>query len=247
MTSLPALPRGLAIYVPIALARPDQLEGAVARLTSARASIAAIMVEGLPFKAPKGPVTPRLSISDYTSAVRRFRARGIECIGVSFPDVDGDLDTSRAHLRDCRSSASTRGQLDAEANAKGSHWSRPLVQLWRDDDPELSITSTRHELPYLGPLDCELWLQLEQQTSTKTLDKALAIAAKATSLDRVVCVGGLFDDDNDPRTPDEIRADLAACSAQTRRSGRFAEWSAKSLGGAKAGALASWVLTRPFG
>jgi hypothetical protein len=203
------------------------------------------MVEGLPFKGAHGPVTPRLDVDDFVHAEAYLRARGFRVVAVSFPAVDGDLDAARAHLAACCAATGAFGQLDAEPHA-GKHWTPELLAPWLSADPDLIVTSTRAELPRLGRLDRELWLQLEQQTSTLTLDKALIVAERATPLERVVCVGGLFDDQDDPRSPDEIRRDLDTCATQTRRSGRFAEWSAKSLGGAKARVLSTWVTSGPF-
>lgn len=240
------LPKGLAVYVPIALARPDELDETAIKLTQARAAIAAIMVQGLPFAGPHGPVTPRLHLEHYVHAVDVLRRRhGIDCVGVTFPAVDGDLDDARAYLAECRSKTRTLGQLDAEPHGD-AHWTPALLAPWKKDDPSLLVTSTRAELPHLGRLDLELWLQLEQQTSTLTLNKALAIGEQATALERIVCVGGLFDGEDDPRTPDEIRRDLSTCALQTKRSGRFGEWSAKSLTPAKIEVLADFVASKPF-
>jgi hypothetical protein len=193
------LPKGLAIYVPIALARPDALEATAHKLGSSLAAIAAVMVEGLPFKGAHGPVTPRLDVDDFVHAEAYLRARGFRVVAVSFPAVDGDLDAARAHLAACCAATGAFGQLDAEPHA-GKHWTPELLAPWLSADPDLIVTSTRAELPRLGRLDRELWLQLEQQTSTLTLDKALIVAERATPLERVVCVGGLFDDHDEPGT-----------------------------------------------
>lgn len=249
MTPAP-LPRGLAVYAPISdgLA-PDALVG---RLRACGASIAVLMVEGLPIRGARGQlVTPRLAVPRYAAAVARLRAHGIEAMACSFPQVSGDLVDALAHLRACAAEAGTHAQLDAEPY-DGAHWSPSLLRPWLDALPEMSITSTRAELPVMGRHGRETWLQLESQTSTDTLDAALAIAARYTAPERIVPVCGVFDtkrDDGtpDPRTPDEIRRDLERCTPQARASGRLGEWSSRSLTAAKMTTLRTWVESRPLG
>jgi len=246
-TTLPALPRGLAIYVPIADAQAEAIDGTIAKLRACGAAIAVVMIQGLPYAGARGQlITPRLAVPRFSSAAARLRASGIEVVACSFPAVDGDLVDALAHLRACAGEAGTHAQLDAEPRG-GAHWSPSLIRSWLDALPEMSITSTRAELPRIGRHDREVWVQLEAQTSTDTLDAALGIAAKGTRPDRVVPVCGVFDEQDDPRTTDEIRRDLDRCTPQARVSGRMGEWSSRSLTLTKCATLRQWVESRPLG
>lgn len=251
------LPTGLAVFCNLGAVRDDaHVDASIATLRSCGASIAPVMVEGLPYSGARGqPITPRIQPARFRAIGARMRAHGIEPVACSFPAIDGDLDDARGHLAACRVEAGTIAMLDAEPRRRGGdpkaelvHWTPALVEPWRRDDPALIITSTRAELPHLGNLSpLEVWLQLEGQTSTTTLADAVAIAARATALASVVPVCGVFDEENDPRTPDEIRADLERCTPQARASKRLGEWSVASVTEAKAAVLRAWVEGRPFG
>lgn len=246
-TTLPALPRGLAIYVPIADAQADTIDGTIAKLRACGAAIAVVMIQGLPYAGARGQlITPRLAVARFSSVAARLRASGIEVVACSFPAVDGDLVDALAHLRACAGEAGTHAQLDAEPRG-GAHWSPSLIRPWLDALPEMSITSTRAELPRIGWFAGEVWLQLEAQTSTDTLSQAIALATRSTIRDRIVPVCGVFDEQGDPRTTDEIRRDLDRCTPQARVSGRMGEWSSRSLTASKCAALRQWVESRPLG
>lgn len=247
MTELAPLPRGLAIYCPLSTAQADMIDNTIATLRGVGASIAVVMVEGLPFAGGHGqPVTPRLAVARFASSAARLRASGIEPVACSFPALDGDLEESRAHLAACAAEAQTHRQLDAEPY-KGAHWSPGLLAPWLADDPDLSITSTRAELPHLGVHRRETWLQLEQLDSTDTLAGAVTIATRFTPLERVVPVVGVFDTSAAERAPSMIRRDLDRCGELAKRSGRLAAWSSRAISREKGLTLRAWVESRPFG
>lgn len=250
------LPTGLAVFCNLGAVRDDaHVDASIATLRSCGASIAPVMVEGLPYSGARGqPITPRIQPARFKTIAARMRAHGIEPVACSFPAIDGDLDDARGHLAACRVEAGTLAMLDAEPRRRGGdpkaelvHWTPALVEPWRRDDPALIVTSTRAELPHLGWFPGEVWLQLEAQTSTATLADAIALATRTTIRDRLVPVCGVFDEQGDPRTPDEIRVDLERCTPQARAAGRLGEWSVASVTAAKAAVLRAWVEGRPFG
>lgn len=258
MTAI-TLPRGLGIFCPRSSVLDDAALGTtIATLRACGAAIAPVMVEGLPIRGGRGQfITPRVQPARYRAIASRMRAEGIEPIACTFPAIDGDLRDARQHLAACRVEGESLGMLDAEPRRRGGdpkaelvHWSPSLIQPWRDDDPHLLITSTRAELPQIGWLGAvETWLQLEAQTSTLTIEQAITTATRTTARNLIVPVGGVFDDKehNDPRTPDEIRVDLARSTPQARASGRMGEWSIVSVTLTKAAVLREWVESRPFG
>lgn len=250
------LPRGLAIFCNLGAVRDDQaLDASIAKLRDCGASIAPVMVEGLPYAGARGSIiTPRIQPARFKQIASRMRAHGIEPIACSFPAVDRNLLESRQHLAACRVEGESLAMLDAEPRRAGGvrtaplvHWTPALAEQWLHDDPSLLLTSTRAELPHIGWFPGEVWLQLEQQTSTLTLAGAIAMATRTTIRDRIVPVCGVFDEENDPRTPEEIDTDLHRCAPQGKLSGRIGEWSIASVTDAKARVLRAFVESRPFG
>lgn len=153
----------------------------------------------------------------------------------TFPAVDGDLSASRDWYLRMREEIDCLGQLDAEPNGD-AHWSEALLDPWLKADRLMSITSTSAEAPRLGKHGRLFFLQLEMQNSVATLSQRLKVYPDA------VCVTGVFDQKSDIRTVAEVMADLRACTAQARRTGLHAEWSAHTLTWAKADATRRWVV-----
>jgi hypothetical protein len=83
---------------------------------------------------------------------------------------------------------------------------------------------------------------LESQTSFDTLDAALKIFTKATPLDRITLVSGVFNQPDDPRTLDEVHDDLVRALPQARRVRRHAIWSAHTLDAPKADLVRAWIV-----
>jgi hypothetical protein len=106
-------------------------------------------------------------------------------------------------------------------------------------DGAASITSTSAEMHADGrmrwsPRTREVWLQLEGQTSTDTLDRRLRTYPDA------VLVTGVFDEPTDPRTVEETKRDLERSTPQAKRKRRHAIWSAHTMTGPKADAIKAW-------
>ena len=153
-----------------------------------------------------------------------------------FPDVGGDLAQSLDWYLMAKAALACLGHLDAEPNG-GKHWSELLLSYWLKADPLLSITSTSAEAPNLGTHGRLFFLQLEMQNSMQSLAARLKLYPDA------VLVDGVFDQPGDPRTVEEIEADLRACQAQARRTGLQAFWSAHTLTPPKADAMRRFVVT----
>lgn len=170
----------------------------------------------------------RQPVERVVSVCAALRASKVEPMLYSFPAIDGDLYASRVHLGKCHVATGAPTQLDAEPH-DGTRWSAQTVAPWLASDRSLSITTTRAEAPRVGKHDRDVWAQLESQTSTQTLVRALTTFTRFAPLARIVLVTGVFGSDTDPRTTDEVRVDLARCTAQARRTGRHGVWSARSL------------------
>ncbi len=163
----------------------------------------------------------------------------MSAILVSFPSVLGPLSRSKRHLRECREATGAAAQWDVEPKAidgRVVHWTQAALDEVLEAEPDASITSTRVELRRLDARGRQLWLQLEQQTSTDTLDEVLS------RWPDTVCITGTFDRAGDPRTLDEVRLDLERCRAQARRTGRHGVWSARSTSSDECDVLRPWAL-----
>lgn len=205
----------------------------VARLVACRASAAIAMVQGI---TPSGDQW----IPDSFTAefVRQCKAAGLVVVLCAFPDLRGNLAASAGRLRMLGQRLGCRTMLDAEPRPP-AHWSPSLLRPWLDD-PDLMITTTRIEAPYLGSHNRIVFAQLEQQTSTATLGKALAIFGRFSALEHVVPVTGSFDTRDDPRTLAEFQTDLDRCRPQAVLSGALATWNAHTIDGHEARALAAF-------
>lgn len=171
-----------------------------------------------------------------------LRARGITPVLMSFPSVLADVGAAIGHALECERATGARLMWDIEPRRLAAdrvvHWTARGVARLRAAVPHALVTSTRIELPKLGDVDdAEVWLQLEQQTSTDTLAKVLERWPDA------VCVTGVFDDEDDKRTLDEIRRDLERCTAQAKKTGRHGVWSARSMSLEEADVHREWALS----
>jgi hypothetical protein len=177
--------------------------------------------------------------------VRRFadlaHAADLHVTACAFPDVREKHDPSILNLLDCREEGADALELDAEPRAK-QYWTPYALRPWLDAIPDLSITTTRHEATRLGRADRRLRLQLEQLTSTDTLEHALTRGERLTTRDQIEPVIGVFDQRGIGRTPDMVRRDLERCTPQARLAGGLAAWSAHTLDDDEADVLREWAI-----
>lgn len=163
----------------------------------------------------------------------------LSAILASFPSILGSLSRSFAHMAAVRDATGCAVQWDVEpkhVEGRAVHWTQRALDVALEAEPGASITSTRLELPRLDVRGREVWLQLEQQTSTATIADVLGRWPTA------ICITGVFDQRGDPRTLDEVRRDLERCRGQAVRTGKHGVWSARSMSGPECDVLRTWAL-----
>lgn len=181
----------------------------------------------------------RIPVDTVAHACDVLAAADIDAMPFAFPNLTGNLAASIGHMHAVRQATRKRGQWDLEPARDGEqvvHWSQSSIDLLLEAEPGATITSTRVELPRWDPRGREVWLQLEQQTSTETLADVLRRWPDA------VLVTGVFDQAGDPRTLLEVGRDLDRCTPQARKTGTHGVWSAHTLTDAKCDLLREWSL-----
>lgn len=184
----------------------------------------------------------QLSVDLVAHACEQLATADISAMPFSFPHVGGELQRSIDHAYAVRDATRRPMQWDIEPapipGVSGGvvHWSQTSIDKLLAADPTATITSTRAELPRWDARGREIWLQLESQESTETLDKVLAKWPDA------ILVTGVFDQPGDPRLLVEVGRDLGRCTPQAKRTGTHAVWSAHTMTPAKADMLRDWAL-----
>lgn len=195
-------------------------------------------VEALPLI--EGVNGHRVSVDVLRDFVDEAAAADITCMPFSFPAVNGELARSIDHFLACKRETRCRMQWDVEPLPIGGgrvmHWSQAMLDKLLAADPDATITSTRAELPRFDARGRLVYLQLESQTSTDTLEHVLRQWPDA------VLVTGLFDNEGDPRTIDEVLRDLERCTPQAKRTGAHVLWSAHTMSELEADRIAAWAI-----
>lgn len=223
------LPNGLAFY-----ADSDDVKNAdrlLATLARARAKVCLVPCESLPW--PDGTV-PRPSLGTLAALCDHLRAAGVAPIIYTFPAVDGDLVDSLAHARAAKVACGAPLQLDAEPHgppASLAHWTPSAYAAWAPFVD--SVTTTRWERGHVGAVAVPVWLQAERMGSVAP--------TLATAQPSDVMVIGSFDRPGQPRSLDDIRADLALVEAHAKATGVLGVWSARTTSPAECDLLAAWA------
>lgn len=173
----------------------------------------------------------------FVAVCNELRSIDVTPIGYTFPSLASDMIAARKHYLACTTGGSCRGQLDAEPLGRTYRWTPAKLAPWLSIDPAMSITTTRAQSPGLGEHRRELWLQLESQKSTATRFAEVLDDHPGAPL-----VTGMFDADDDPRTIDEVLADLRRCTPRARETRKHAVWSARTINDDEADALKEWAV-----